>query len=110
MNNSIKEADEKIDYFSILKRRKRTIENFIEEFQIKSIEDLKICLDNLNKDYKLSDEFVKIVTQTVEAKIHNIEDVKHISNFVENLPDNKDIEEVKPVQNNKKRTKKQTNE
>jgi hypothetical protein len=57
MAKETNETGGKVDYYSILKRRKRTVNNFLADFNIKSQEELQYALVELAGIYSVSDEF-----------------------------------------------------
>ena len=63
-NDSVHESN-KLDYYSILKRRKRTVESFIAEHGIVSLEDLDNVLRELGKEYDISEDFRKLAVKSL---------------------------------------------
>jgi hypothetical protein len=58
-------SGDKIDYYSILKRRKRTVGDFIVEHNIRTLEELDAVVAHLKNEYVISDEFKALAAQAL---------------------------------------------
>ena len=104
-NDSTKVVGEKIDYYSILKRRKRTVYSFVSEFGIVSLEDLDRVLAELSKEYDISEEFRNLAIRALPPVLPPaVEPGEALSDFVTEPVSDVDVDNV---QKPKKRSKKE---
>lgn len=102
-NDTTNTTGEKIDFHSILKRRKRTINNFITEFGVTSLAELDNVLTELGKEYHVSDDFRKLVISSLPpTPPPPATPTETLSDFVNN-----DVSNADDVQKPKKRLKKE---
>lgn len=69
----------KIDYYSILKRRKRNIKQFIIEYNIKNIIMLNETIEQLKTNYIITNDFVELC----QTELNNIVDNNFSSNSIQ---------------------------
>ena len=61
-------SDSKADFYTILRRRKRTVKDFISFEKINSIKELKNIIKQLEKQYLVSVCFVEEATTAIQEK------------------------------------------
>lgn len=104
-NDSTGTTGEKIDYYSILKRRKRTVDSFVAEFGLVSLEDLDKTLSELGKEYQISEDFRRLAILALPPTPTPIkESGETVTDFVSEPVSDVDVDHV---QKTKKRSKKE---
>lgn len=95
----------KIDYYTILKRRKRNAESFVADSGIVTVEGLNCILDALSVEYLISDEFRKATFEALAKSRGPVPAPVGISEIVEDVP--AQVIDADDVQKPKRRSKKE---
>lgn len=98
---------EKPDYYIILKKRRKTIEKYLQEQKINSKLDLDNHLKYLAHEYKINEQFILEADryiETMENKFPSVEKPKNLTD--ENLSTEDNLTEEKTKKRSKKSSKK----